>query len=292
MANPMIENLKNIRDTVTNKSVAVTSKSLKLPFDWRTAINDAIGVDGGIDSHAGQRDTLKPRTIDAMIVRKYGVGESFATVTHDLEVVIGRGNPLELTFAEDTGVIWYWSVRLSRFDKTHAIDFVSSAEFSLQFIAADPRQRAAVKPNAFLLDNGLLLDNGVYFDDDADNVPLTGLATSHAINNTIGSASDEAPSLDLFGPMVGPIVVTYADDAGNTLSVQYASNIAAGEHVRIDGAQLEVTSSTGANAYAAFSLPANQESWGRIAPGQNTVLLTCSSYGANAAFTTSWFPRK
>lgn len=307
MANPWLENLRQIKNVTTGKTFACTAKNLHLPYDWRTAITDVPNADGGVDAHVGSPDYLKSRTIDTTLVHAYAAGESFKTVMTALETVIGRGHPLELTFVENDGTIWLWDVRLAKFDKRHTLDWSYYVEIPLQFIAADPRQRAVVKPGTLLLDNGLFLDATPtwYLDTDPDLVLLSGTTTTHTITNTVGTAPDEAPIVDLSGPITGPVVLSFTADDGSVVSWTYNASVAAGEHVRVDATQPEVTSSNAAiNAYANFFLgsyssgpgptrqPPNQSSWGRITPGTNTLTLTCGGYSAPASFLTSWAPRK
>lgn len=292
MANPALETLRQIRDAITGRTFACTAREISLPFEWRTAIIPAATRHGAVDGHAGSNDYLSPRQIAVDLIHVYGAGESFRTVMRDLELVIGRGNPLELTFVEGDGTPWLWDVRLTKFDKKHARDMAVLATMPLAFVAPDPWQRAQFKPGINRLDDGLLLDNGLYLDEDLDAFALTGAITSHAVTNT-GSAPDEAPIVRLTGPIVGLANVEFHDDAGNVVGFYYSGGIAAGETVTFDAEQEEVTSTNPAiSAYQYFRRYDNQDVWGRLAPGANTVYIGCTSVGGSAACVLDWAPRK
>lgn len=296
---PYIENPHLIRDMKTNASLVCTATSFSYPFDYKTAVVPVAFGHGGIDNHAGHNDWLAPRVVTITIVHVYAPGETYKTVTNRLESVL-QGNPIELTTQEEDGAIWLWSgLRLQKFDKKLvAGQFARDAEYTLTFIAPDPQQRAAVKPNTLALDTGLYLDDTpvFYLDSDPDNFLLNyGAAqfTQHTIVNSTGIAPDYAPIVDVYGPIVGYIAGYFFDDAGNAVSWSYQQSLAAGEHLRVDAVQQEVTSSLlGPAAYGAFVPTLGTDLWGIVRPGINTFQLSYTSAASPAACTVTWLPRK
>jgi len=308
---PVIENLKTITDMQTGKSFTCTAVTIDMPQDWRTAITPALGRHGGVDAHGLARDLLNPRTISVTLVHTYGPGESYKTVINALEAVITRGNPLELTFVEEDDTAWLFEhVRLSKYDKKMNKDMARLCTIPLVFTAPDPRQRTLYDPGIRLLNTGLYLDNGFYLDDNANTYSLTGATnTPHYLVNT-GTATDEAPIITLVGPITGKVTVAYYDEyrtsTGFYLFADYGGmGVRAGETVTVDAEQPEVTSTLDGTTYApagvAIPVPtaysrfvpfANQEGWGRIAPGNNTVVVQYTSVTSPASASIRWFPRK
>lgn len=300
---PWIENLKQIRDVVTNETFVCTAKELDLPYEWRTSIVNAPGREGGFNALSGGRAYLGPRTVAATLIKVYTGNDTWKSVMHDLESVLNPGNELELTFVEEDGSVWYWfHVLCSRFDKRETLTWRGYCEIPLTFVCPDPRQRAQYKPGVPLLDTGLFLDdptsaNAWLLDTDPDAFPITAGTTPHDITNP-SSAADEAPIATLHGPMTIALGVTYIyfiydDQFGNRNYWAYTRNIAAGETVTVDAEQLTVVSSdTTVDAYGSFVVPTNQDSWGRIAVGLNHIYVVCATFGAGAAATVGWVPRK
>jgi len=296
-ANPWIENLRVITDTVTKRFVNCTAKQIDAGYAWRTGITDATGADGGYDTVPG-RNFLKPRQISCTLIKVYDltVPESFKTATRDMERVLNPGNPLTLTFVEDDGTIWDWDVRVMSYDKAHSMNWKGYMEFPITFIAPDPRQRARYKPGILLLDDGLLLDNGWNLDNDPDIFAITATLQNQIIANN-GNAPDEAPIVSLQGPLTGPIYVNYYD--GNQSPAlflfqwKYNLNIAANETVTVDPTQPEVTSSlANVDAYHNFVPPTNTRSWGIILVGTTIVQFSCQGFAAPASGAVQWWPRK
>lgn len=295
---PVIENLKNIRDTQTNRSFACTAVDIAMPQDWRTAIQPAVTRHGGIDAHAGSNDYLSPRAITTTLVHRYLPGETFKTVSFALESVITRGNPLELTFIEEDGTAWLFeNVRLTKYEKKMNKDMAVLCTIPLAFIAPDPRQRALYAPGRLLLDNGLFLNNGFLLNDDPSTFDLTiGTSTSKDVFNT-GSASDDAPIVVFQGTIGGALNFRYYDDAGNVTGWDCAPApggyvVQAGETLTVDAEQLEVVSSLGTDPYARFSPLPGQEGWGRIASGHNGIYIIYGGVAPPASCTLRWSPRK
>jgi hypothetical protein len=298
---PWIENLRKIRDTVTNRAFACTAKEIQVPMQWRTGIVDANGADGGIDTVHG-RNYLKFRTITCTLVARYNPAtDSFATVTAALEAVINPGNPLELTFVDDQNRTWYWHVRAQNYDKVHSMKWVGYCEFPIVFAAADPRQRAAIKPGTTLLDDGLFLDDGWNLDEDPDVFDLDTLhqGTNHTITND-GTAADLAPIVSFTGPITGGIYGTWYYADGTYIQWAYGGSVAAGETVTVDAEQLEVASTlTAVDAYHLFYPPgatrnttAAKGSWGFVDIGTTTFQLAYTAAGAGSSCAIKWWPRK
>lgn len=311
MSWPTIENMHQIRDTVTGVTFACTVNQLDYPVDWQTAIIATPYGHGGVDGHAGQNDWMAPRAITVNIVHAYNraMGETFKVVANALEQVISQGNPLELTMQEEDGTIWLWSnVRLTKYDKRLSKDSVILAEFPLAFTAPDPQQHALYKPGTAILDNGLLLDDSPtwFFDTDPDafNLDYAHTTTTHVISYpaTTGAAPDFAPVLQITGPIVCPLFYQFIDPAGNIIQGSYGvnprtfaqTNIQAGETLTIDPAQLDVSSTLlGAAAYGYFQSPTTTDLWGIVRPGgNNKIVLNYVSAGSPAAAVVNWAPRK
>jgi hypothetical protein len=296
---PALENLKVIRNLTTGKEFACTATDLAMPQDWRTAIAPAVTRHGGVDGHAGSNDYLSPRAISANIIHVYdrAAGETFKTVTYALETVITRGDPLELIFVEEDETAWVFEgARLTKYDKKMNKDMAILALFPLAFTAPDPRQRAQYEVGRLLLNNGLLLDDGHLLNDDPNTFDLSGTQTIKHFLNT-GPAPDDALVLTLEGPIFGAVSVSYYDDAGNVRGFSYAADqngwgVQAGEVLTVDGEQLEVVSNISTDAYSRFFPFPNQEGWGEIASGDNTVIITSAGMGAPASCSLKWFPRK
>jgi len=283
---------------ITNVSFPCTVKSFSYPLDWKTAIVPTPFGHGGLDAHAGSNDWLQPRTVTIEIVHVYRDTETYKIVSNNLEAVISQGNPLELTTQEEDQAIWLWSgLRLQKYDKKlTAGDFAHYAIYPLTFIAPDPQQRALAKPGTLVLDNGLYLDDTpvFYLDTDPDNFVLGATSpTSLAINNSTGISPDFAPIIDLFGPITGPIFGQYQDSSGLSPRWTYNASVAAGEQVRIDAVQQDVSSSTiGSAAYQNFTAPFGTDLWGIIRPGSLTFTLSYTSAASPANATVGWAPRK
>jgi hypothetical protein len=100
------------------------------------------------------------------------------------------------------------------------------------------------------------------------------------IVDNVGNAG-APPILSVYGPVTNPEVVNVT--TGETLSFIYT--LAAGEHLDVDSSARTITVG-GANRYSALNFAAS--TWWELAPGQNDIRLTATSFSSGASLVILW----
>ena len=220
-------------------------------------------------------------TFNALVYAAGGVSALGATLD-DLRALIGTrarlwGDPMDSTAVDR----WAWA-RLLNINYSHEYQHRKTQPYQLTFEMLSAWNGSG-HGGAWDLDAGYYFDNGLYLDD-------TGATTLDSSPKTITVANNGNYRVDNCG-----ITVTCGATAAITAltigisglcEFTYSGTLATGKSLVIDCGAMTVTND-GADGYAALALTSNHTipAWLRLAPGNNSVVVTLTGGSTNSEVT-------